>query len=44
MIVRRKLLSGVLAGVLMFGAVACEEDNPTSETEDITPEADEGGE
>ena len=40
MINRRKLLPGLLAGVLVFGGVACSEENPTSEQEDLTPELD----
>ena len=39
----KKLAPGVLAGALIFGGVACSEENDTSETEDLSPELD-GGE
>ena len=39
----KQLAPGVLAGVLIFGGVACSEENDTSETEDLSPELD-GGE
>lgn len=38
----KKLAPGVLAGALIFGGVACSEDNDTSETEDLSPELDDG--
>lgn len=38
--VRRKLLPGTIAGLLVLGGAACSEENPTSEQEDVTPELD----
>lgn len=40
MAIRRTLLPGLLAGVLVFAGVACSEENPTNEQEDVTPELD----
>lgn len=38
----KKLVSGLVAGVLVFGGAACSEDNDTSEVEDLSPELDDG--
>ena len=38
--IRRKLLPGAIAGILVFGGAACSEENPTSEEEDLSPELD----
>ncbi len=39
---RRQIAAGIAAGALALFGAGCEDDNPTSETEDISPELDEG--